>query len=154
MENTDPNIPNDTDRELVITRQFTVSRDQLFTVWSESGHLDNWWGPEDFKAETASFDFVEGKSWEFTMTSPYGEFDNTVSYVKIKSPELIVYSLPGGLQTTVYIHEQDGKAFLIMALLFETPAEYREAINKYGATESGNLTLDRLAAYLHKTFAK
>ena len=35
------------DRELIISRDFEISRNLLFEAWTDPVHLDNWWGARE-----------------------------------------------------------------------------------------------------------
>ena len=68
------------ERDMIISCDFTISRNLLFEARTESVHLDNWWESENFQTSTDKFDLRNGGSWHLTMNSPYGEFLNVVMY--------------------------------------------------------------------------
>lgn len=142
------------DRELIISRDFEISRNLLFEAWTDPVHLDNWWGPENFQTSTDKFDLRNGGSWHLTMNSPYGEFSNIILYDQVVSNEQIRYTLPGGLQTIVLFTAIGNNSNVLMRLIFESADELHNAIDKYGALESGNQTLDRLTIYLAEKHGK
>ncbi len=42
--------------DMIISRDFTISRNLLFEARTESVHLDNWWESENFQTSTDKFD--------------------------------------------------------------------------------------------------
>jgi uncharacterized protein YndB with AHSA1/START domain len=145
-------IENDTaDREIIITRLINAPRELVFEAWTDSKHLDKWWGPNDFTTTTHEFEFKPGGTWRLTMHHPvYGDFPNTIVFDQIVRPELIVYTNVGAFQSFVTFTERNGKTELVMRGVFNSVAELRESVEKYEAIEGGNQTLERLEAYLAK----
>lgn len=78
-----------------IKREFNGSLDLVWRAWTTAELLDQWWGPEPWKAETKILDFRVGGIWLYAMVGPQGEKhwsrSNYVSIVKEKS-----FSLKGG----------------------------------------------------------
>lgn len=68
------------ERDLIISSDFTISRNLLFEARTESVQLDNCWESENFQTSTNKFDLRNGGSWHLTMNSLYGEFSNVVMY--------------------------------------------------------------------------
>lgn len=53
-----------------------IYKADVSTVWSyftQSGLLDQWWGPRPWKCETVKQDFTEGGVWHYAMVGPNGE---------------------------------------------------------------------------------
>jgi uncharacterized protein YndB with AHSA1/START domain len=58
--------------EIITSRAFPVSRDELFQAFSDPARLAQWWGPEGFTNTFHEFDFRVGGVWRFTMHGPDG----------------------------------------------------------------------------------
>ncbi|UII30677.1 SRPBCC domain-containing protein [Fulvivirga ulvae] len=56
-----------------VEREFEAPRDMVWSAWTESELLDQWWAPKPWKAETKSMDFKEGGHWLYAMVGPEGE---------------------------------------------------------------------------------
>jgi uncharacterized protein YndB with AHSA1/START domain len=56
--------------ELVLTRTFDAPRALVWKLWTESAHLEQWWGPAGFGMKTASLDFRVGGRFHYGMTPP------------------------------------------------------------------------------------
>jgi len=72
-----------------ITREFAASLALVWQAWTTPELLDQWWGPQPWRAETKTMDFREGGYWLYAMVSPEGEKHwaktNFLSIVKEKS---------------------------------------------------------------------
>lgn len=79
--------------DLVFTRQFDASVDQIWKAWSESEYVKQWWGPHGFTTPVADMDFREGGTSFVCMHSPdFGTLCNTWSYTKIVPKERIEFT--------------------------------------------------------------
>jgi uncharacterized protein YndB with AHSA1/START domain len=81
------------DDVVVISRLINAPRELVFQVWTESGHLTNWFGPAEFTVPSCEIDFRVGGSYRLCMRAPDGrEHWATGSYVEIVPPERIVFT--------------------------------------------------------------
>ena len=60
------------DREIVISRVISASRELVFEAFTDVRHLSRWWGPEGFTPTTRAFEFRVGAAWDFVMHGPDG----------------------------------------------------------------------------------
>lgn len=56
-----------------ITREFNADLQLVWKVWTTAELLDQWWGPQPWRAETKTMDFRKGGYWLYAMVSPEGE---------------------------------------------------------------------------------
>lgn len=56
-----------------ITREFAADLELVWLAWTTPELLDQWWGPQPWRAETKTMDFREGGFWLYAMVSPEGE---------------------------------------------------------------------------------
>ncbi|MBW0435641.1 ATPase [Leptospira yasudae] len=146
------------DREIHATRIFNAPRDLVFKMWTEPEHINHWWGPRGFTNTFQEFDLKPGGVWRFIMHGPDGtDYPNLIVFLEIERPEKIVYKHgsdmedhPGDFHVTVLFSEENGKTTLDMTMLFKTAEQRNETVEKYGAVEGLNQTMDRLAEYLAK----
>lgn len=142
------------DREIVFTRRLDAPRDSVFEVWTDPGDLARWWGPRGFTTTTQEMEVAPGGVWRFTLHGADGtDHDDTITYREIVRPERLVYDhgergAPGSFRVTVTFEAQNGTTRLHMRMLFDSVAERDFVVEKHGAIEGGNQTLDRLAEYL------
>ncbi|WP_437391952.1 SRPBCC domain-containing protein [Olivibacter sp. SA151] len=72
-----------------IKREFNAGLKLVWQAWTTPELLDQWWGPQPWRAETKTMDFRVGGFWLYAMVSPEGERHyartNFISIVKEKS---------------------------------------------------------------------
>ncbi|ARU62612.1 polyketide cyclase [Tumebacillus avium] len=78
--------------ELEITRILNAPRELVFKVWTESAHLQNWWGPTGMKLEVAQLELRPEGIFHYSMETPDGnKMWGKFVYQEITAPERIVY---------------------------------------------------------------
>jgi uncharacterized protein YndB with AHSA1/START domain len=143
------------DRELVATRVFDAPRELVFKAWTDLAHLGRWWGPRGFSTTTYSMDFRPGGFWRFCMHGPDGtDYQNKITYLEVVEPERIVYKHGGdkdcepvNFEVTVTFEEHGGQTRLTMRMLFPSAQARDFTVEKYGADQGLQQTLDRLGEY-------
>ncbi len=82
-------IVNKENNTIHIIREFAANLELVWKAWTTPELLDQWWGPQPWRAETKTMDFREGGYWLYAMVSPEGEKHwskaNFLSIVKEKS---------------------------------------------------------------------
>lgn len=66
-------IVNKENKTIHITREFAANLALVWQAWTTPELLDQWWGPQPWRAETKTMDFREGGFWHYAMVSPEGE---------------------------------------------------------------------------------
>jgi len=56
-----------------IQREFNADLELVWKAWTTAELLDQWWGPQPWRAETKTMDFLEGGFWLYAMVGPEGE---------------------------------------------------------------------------------
>jgi uncharacterized protein YndB with AHSA1/START domain len=56
-----------------VERSFDAPVDMVWSAWTESEFLDQWWGPKPYHVETKSMNFSEGGKWLYAMVGPQGD---------------------------------------------------------------------------------
>jgi uncharacterized protein YndB with AHSA1/START domain len=150
-------------RSIIGTREFDAPRELVFSVFTDSKHLAQWWGPDGFSTTTSKFDFRNGGVWRFVMHGPDGrDYENRVTFDEIVAPERIVYRHGGGddvepvqFATTITFEDLGhNRTRLTWHGKFPTAAERTRVITEYGAAEGLVQNLARLAAYIAARTAK
>ncbi|WP_411824583.1 SRPBCC family protein [Leptospira sp. 'Mane'] len=152
------NSGNTSDREITATRVFNAPRELVFQMWTDPNHVGNWWGPTGFTNTIESMEVKPGGVWKFVMHGPDGtDYPNTIVFIEVKKPELLVYKHgseledhPGQFLVTVNFLEEENKTKLTMQMLFQTAEERNQVVDKYGAVEGLNQTMERLREYLER----
>jgi uncharacterized protein YndB with AHSA1/START domain len=88
MANVNDDIKN---RTLGTTRIFNAPLEIVWKVWSDTNHLNNWWGPRGFTQTTFKHEFKENGTWAFVMHGPNGvDYQNDMVYGEIIPMKKIV----------------------------------------------------------------
>jgi len=147
------------EREMVISRVIDAPRAVVFQAFTESRHLDTWWGPEGFTTTTRSFAFVVGGSWDYVMHGPDEMvFDNWIAWRVIEVPERLEYRHgehaddPNAMESSMTFVDHGEQTEVILRVLFPSKEARDQAAEEYHAVEGGAQTLAKLAAYVAKGF--
>lgn len=157
-------------RAFALTRIFEAPRDLVWTAWSESEALAEWWGPKGCKLHVAGLEFRPGGIFHYQMqysngTSMWGR----MLFRETRKPERIRWlnsfanaeggiarapfstEFPLEMENTVTLTGVSGKTRLeLVALPFgATAPECRFFEGMFASLEQGfGGTMDQLAAYL------
>lgn len=124
-----------------IRREFNADVRLVWLAWTTAELLDQWWGPNPWKAETKTMDFREGGFWHYAMVSPEGEKHwSKANYISIE-PEKSFSQKDGfcdenGIMNSAFpqnlvenrFSEKEGKARVDMLLTFDTLADLETTI--------------------------
>ncbi len=77
-------LPN---KKITVTREFDALPEQVWSAWTESELLDQWWAPKPWRAETKTMDFREGGFWLYAMVGP----DNSKHWAKVDFQKIEVH---------------------------------------------------------------
>jgi|SRR5690554_1583597 len=158
-------IVNKENKTIHITREFDADLELVWQAWTTSELLDQWWGPQPWRAETKTMDFREGGFWLYAMVSPKGEKHwaktDFVSIVKEKSFSskggisdengVLNSEFPQNLWENTFLQE-DNKVRVDMLLIYDTLADLEMEIEmgfKEGMTVDFQ-QLDQLLSTLKK----
>jgi len=66
-------VVNKENKTIHITREFDADLQLVWRAWTTAELLDQWWGPQPWRAETKTLDFRVGGFWLYAMVSPEGK---------------------------------------------------------------------------------
>ncbi|MGV3661028.1 MAG: SRPBCC family protein [Prosthecobacter sp.] len=143
-------IPPAADTEIVSTRVFATSREDLFDAFSDPRQLAQWWGPQGFTNTIETFDFHPGGDWILTMHAPSGtDYPNESRFVEIVRPERIVFEHLRPVhwyEMTMLLTEEEAGTRLTWRMRFETADEVMQ-IGRF-ITAANQENFDRLESLL------
>ena len=88
--------------QIKFTHTFNAPRELIFEAFTKSEHLQNWWGPQDWKFEVAKSDFRPGGVFHYSQQPEDGDkMWVKFEYSEIVEPEKIVY--------TSYFSDEEGR---------------------------------------------
>ncbi|WP_075618299.1 SRPBCC family protein [Paenisporosarcina indica] len=153
-----------------ITRSFNAPLELVFKAFTESEHLQNWWGPKGWAFDISKFELHQDGVFHYSQTSPDGhEMWVKFVYHEVIAPEKLVYTSffsdekgnivrapfhdnwPLEILNTFTFTEHEGKTILTMIGTPVSPTEeemktYEESQEMIHEGFSG--TFDHLADYL------
>ena len=144
-------------REIVSTRDFAASREEIFGAFSDPARLAQWWGPNGFTNRIDVFDLRAGGAWRLTMIAPNGaEYHNVSHFTEVVRPEKIVFvheePVHGFEMTMTLAQRPGGGTTLQWRMRFDTAEEVARVGQFIIAANEQNF--DRLAAQLAATAKK
>ena len=69
-------------------RFFMAPRELVFSMYTEPEHVQNWWGPNDWKTTVYQMDVRPGGIWHYCMRSEDGqEAWGKSTYLEVENPD-------------------------------------------------------------------
>ncbi len=137
------------DCEIVSTRVFNATRDQILDASRDPQLFARWLGPKGFTNEFHHFDFRTGGTMKITMIGPKGEkYPNEWRFSEI-APGRLVFDHLGTAHhfiMTITLEEKAGKTTMAWVQLHDT-LEQREAMMKF-VPQANEENFDRLEMIL------
>jgi uncharacterized protein YndB with AHSA1/START domain len=140
--------------DVVLTRTFDATREDVFDAWSREERLLRWFGPDLYPAVSFDLDFRPGGRFELCMRGPNGEEARSKGeYLEIVEPERIVLSSWIEHEGEVVFEVLQTITFADLGERTELTMEHRVTRNDgfpgaEGAQIGWEQTLARLGAYL------
>lgn len=152
-------IPN---KKIIIERFFNTDKKSVWSAWTTSDLLEQWWAPKPWKTKTKSFDFSEGGQWLYFMSGPeqekvwalfqYSNIETEQSFSTVDSfcdeDGNINTALPGAHWNVEFLSE-DGKTKLRVTLQYQTEEALQKTI-EMGFEQGFSMALDNLEELLSK----
>lgn len=82
-------------KQIKVEREFDAPLPMVWSAWTESKLLDQWWAPKPWHARTKSMDFKPGGSWLYAMIGPDGETHWSKADFKTIEPQKSFSALDG-----------------------------------------------------------
>lgn len=61
------------EKSILVAREFDAPVNMVWRCYTEKELLDQWWGPQPWRAETKTMNFAPGGFWLYAMVGPEGE---------------------------------------------------------------------------------
>jgi uncharacterized protein YndB with AHSA1/START domain len=59
-------------KKVIVKKEFAAPVADVWSAWTDSKLLDQWWAPKPWKARTKKMDFKVGGTWLYAMVGPDG----------------------------------------------------------------------------------
>ena len=142
--------------ELSCSRTFDAPRALVWKAWTDSKHIEQWWGPNGFTGKSCTLDLRAGGLFDLTLCAPDGtSYPCRGMFHEIVEPERIVYDgetaeghpcgagLPPNSRVTVTFTEHNRQTTLTLHTRFMSVAQ-REAATQAGYRQGWEDSLQRL----------
>ena len=145
---------NTADRELIIARLFNAPVELLWEVWTNPGHLQNWWGPNGFTNTISTMQVKPGGEWNLVMHGPDGtDYINKSIFREVIKHKRIVYEHISGPKfiATIDFEARGHTTFLTWHMLFESREQFIQVVKTFKADEGLQQNIEKLNEYLANT---
>ena len=149
----------DSELDLIITRDMSVTREQLWAAWSNPAHLAQWWCPKPWTTEVKAFDFRPGGAFHTFMSGPDGgTSDNPGVFLEIVpltrivgTSQLLADTRPAPPSwmpmTTCWTFEAIPGGTRVTGHAMHATREARDQHEQMGFQVGWGMMLDQLAAF-------
>lgn len=147
------------ERDLVLERVVPVSRQTVWSAWTEPEHLVRWFAPRPFETTGCEIDLRPGGVFRTVMRSPGGEESASLGcYLEVIAPERLVWTtaLGPGFRpispapqlafTAVVTLEPSGDGTRYRVVAMHGSAEGRDRHDELGFHDGWGTALDQLVA--------
>jgi uncharacterized protein YndB with AHSA1/START domain len=137
------------DNEIISSRDFDTSKEQMFQAWTSPELLARWWGPTGFTNTFHEFDLRTGGTWRFVMHGPDGvDYPNHSVFAEIVPKERIVLDHLSNPQfrVTATFEDLEGRTILTFRQRFKNIEEFESV--KAICVEANEQNFDRLEKVL------
>jgi uncharacterized protein YndB with AHSA1/START domain len=146
------NPANDTrDREIFLSRTLNAPVALVWEVWTQPGHIANWWGPSGFTNTISTMDMRVGGEWNLVMHGPDGkDYINKSIFRELTLHKKIVYehlSYPK-IVATIEFEDLGDKTRITWHMLFESREQFIEVARAHKVVEGQRQNVEKLEAYL------
>ncbi|MHA2020113.1 MAG: SRPBCC family protein [Candidatus Thorarchaeota archaeon] len=136
--------------QLVITREFAVSKSLLFEALTEHEHLRKWSSPKNLDVTFSEGELKVGGKYSYGMQSGEGpEYVMTGEYIEIDQPDRLVYTqsrlnAPGPeTEISITLEEREGTTTMVFRHYGFPTKEFRN-----GAIQGWNEAFEKLERLL------
>ncbi len=152
-----PLFKTDPKLDLVLERDIDVSRELVWTAWTEPEHLSKWFTPAPWTVTDCQIDLRPGGIFRTVMRSPDGkEFPNLGCYLEVVPLERLVWTdalLPGyrpsetPFFTAILTLEPRGNGTRYTAIAVHRDEAGRKKHEEMGFHDGWGKALDQLVAH-------
>ncbi len=148
--------------EIIITRTFKAPRKLVWEAWTESRHIEKWWGPKGFSTRVEQNELRVGGRSRYVMIGPDGtEYPSEGMIKELLPVEKIVSTdefgedfiaqsttdLPQGMIVTILFEDAGAKTKLTLTIA-HPDAETMRKHEEMGVVAGWNSSLDCLEDHL------
>jgi uncharacterized protein YndB with AHSA1/START domain len=147
---------------MMVRRTIAVTPALMWEAWTTPGEIAKWWGPHGFSSTIEEMDVRPGGLWRLTMHGPDGlNYPNTATYEEVTKPEKIAFRHHQSKeldlaewQSEINFYADGARTTVTMITRYPSTVEMNKHVDKFGAVEGAEQTLERLDRHLEKMAQK
>ena len=150
-------VSKPSERQIMFTRVFDASPDEVFRKAFDRYLIPQWWGPSRMTTVVDKMDVRPGGEWRFVQRDEQGkEYAFHGAYQEVEGPNRAEYTfvfegMPNDVMVeTVVFDDVDGKTRMTITDLFPSE-EARDGALKAGMEKGALESMDRFAELLART---
>jgi uncharacterized protein YndB with AHSA1/START domain len=139
-------IVDRTNNTIVLTREFTASRELVFEAWTQPEHVARWWDASGNRLKSCEIDLRPGGAFRFVHQGSPEIPPFAGTYRTIAPPGELVFDAMGSIGK-VLLQDVDGTTLMTVSIACASPAHLDQFL-QMGVDAGTSQTLDNLVAYL------
>jgi uncharacterized protein YndB with AHSA1/START domain/ketosteroid isomerase-like protein len=139
-------IVDRTNNTIILTREFTVSRDLVFEAWTQPEHVACWWDASGTRLRTCEIDLRPGGAFKFVHQGPPEVPPFAGIYRKIAPPGELVFEAMGTIGKVI-LKDLDGTTLMTVSIACASAAHLDQFL-QMGVDVGTSQTLDNLVVYV------
>lgn len=147
-------IQTEGNRQMRITKLLPVPVEKVWEVWTQTHHIEKWWGPNGFTNSIHRMELAAGGQWTLTMHGPDGKnFPNKSVFIEIVPFRKIVFQhFNPNYMATILFEPRGEETFLDWTVEFETVKLYATVVTVFKADEGLRQNVEKLQLYLQENW--
>ncbi len=132
--------------KIILTRDLTGSREQVFDAWTKPEQVAVWWDPSGAPLAECQIDLRPGGGFKFVNQGASGAPPFAGVYREIAPPVRLVFDAMGSVGT-VLLEDAGGRTHLTVTIACAS-AEHLDQFVQMGVADGTAQTLDNLVAFI------
>lgn len=148
---------DETSREICERRCYRAPRHEVYRMWTDAGHVVQWWGPFGFTTTVQAMQVEPGGEWRLVLRGPDGrDYPNRSVYREVRPGERLVYDHVSGplFRMEASFDETPDGTEVTSRMVFDSAAQRDHVVRQFNAVEGLQQMLERLDGYLTKLQAE
>ncbi|MEM9358820.1 MAG: SRPBCC domain-containing protein [Pseudomonadota bacterium] len=142
--------------DLVFTREFRATVDEVYEAWTQPELLKEWWGPHGFSLTINEMSVEVGGTWDYVLHGPDGaSYPNRAVFEEVLPLQRLVLWNEGGHPVTKHLtcrmivefQGNEARTVVTLTMRFASSSALEQAL-VLGAEQGGLESLKRLAMKL------
>jgi uncharacterized protein YndB with AHSA1/START domain len=139
-------IVDRTNNTIILTREFSASRELVFGAWTQPEHVACWWDSSGIRLNKCEIDLRPGGAFRFVHQGRPEIPHFAGIYRKIAPPGELVFEAMGAIGKVI-LEDLDGTTLMTVSIACASAAHLDQFL-QMGVDAGTSQTLDNLVAYI------